>query len=122
MILEESVLRKRQEELSRLEVIYPTDGTIIIPSTVMIVADRWSANRNTGIAEKITDWLLGPDGQSVMVGGWMHSVRSDYPRNPFGSISMAEIQANNIPFNWENVFRHRNEIQDRFEELALSSR
>jgi len=50
MVLEESVLRKRQEEKSALEVIYPTDGTIIIPSTIMIAADKWSANNNTGTA------------------------------------------------------------------------
>ncbi|MCL2374813.1 MAG: ABC transporter substrate-binding protein, partial [Treponema sp.] len=73
MVLEESVLRKRQEEMSRLEIIYPTDGTIIIPSTIMIVAEEWSANRNTRTAEIIADWFLSPEGQAVIVDGWMHS-------------------------------------------------
>ena len=31
MVLEESVLKKREEEGSKLEVIYPTDGTINVP-------------------------------------------------------------------------------------------
>jgi iron(III) transport system substrate-binding protein len=55
MILEESVLKKREEEASKLEVIYPTDGTIIIPSTIMTVAEKWSANKNTKAAEAVTD-------------------------------------------------------------------
>lgn len=122
MVLEESVLRKRQEEMSRLEVIYPSDGTIIIPSTIMIIADRWSASRNTRTAETITDWFLGPDGQSAIVEGWMHSVRRNFRRIPFDSIPINHIMANNMPFNWENSFRDREEILSRFEELVTRRR
>jgi iron(III) transport system substrate-binding protein len=118
MILEESVLKKRQEERSKLEVIYPSDGTILVPSTVMTVADRWSANRNTGSAEILTDWLLGQDGQNAIVDGWMHSVKNNFPRLPYDSIPTTQIRANNMPVNWENVFRQREEIRTRFEELV----
>jgi iron(III) transport system substrate-binding protein len=116
MILEESVLKKRQEENSKLEVIYPTDGTIIIPSTIMIVSNRWSANRNISAAETITDWFLGSQGQNAIVNAWMHSVRTDFPGLPRGSIPTGEILANSMPVNWENCFRQREEIQAGFEE------
>jgi len=119
MVLEEAVLRKRQEEMSRLEVIYPTDGTIIIPSTVMVVADKWSASHNTHVAEIIADWFLSQEGQNAIVEGWMHSVRRNFRRIPFDSIPMNRIQANSMPFNWENSFRDRNEILAKFEEFVL---
>jgi iron(III) transport system substrate-binding protein len=118
MILEESVLKKREEEGSKLEVIYPTDGTIIIPSTIMTVDGKWSANNNTAAAEKITDWFLSPAGQENVVKGWMHSVRTGFPAEPFDGASMAVIKGNNMPVNWENCFRQREEIRTRFEEFV----
>ena len=120
MVLEESVLRKRQEEMSRLEVIYPVDGTIIIPSPVMVVADKWSANNNTHTAEIVADWFLSQEGQNAIVDGWMHSVRRNFRRIPYDSIPMNRIQLNSMPFNWENSFRERSEILAKFEELVLS--
>jgi iron(III) transport system substrate-binding protein len=122
MVLEESVLKKRQEESSRLEVIYPTDGTIIIPSTIMTIADKKSAHNNTRSAEIITDWFLGPKGQNAIVAGWMHSVRKDFDKIPYNSISTGDIQANSMPLNWENCFRQKDEIQRRFESSVTNKR
>jgi iron(III) transport system substrate-binding protein len=122
MVLEESVLKKRQEEASKLEVIYPSDGTIIIPSTIMTIADKWSAHNNTKIAEIITDWFLSPAGQNAIVAGWMHSVRKDFDKIPYDSIPTSRIQSNSMPLNWENCFRQREEIQARFEEFVTNRR
>jgi len=110
------VLKKRQEEKSKLEVIYPTDGTIVIPSTIMIVNDKWNANKNIKSAEMITDWFLGPDGQSAIVDGWMHSVRKNFTKMPYDAIPTAQIRANSMPVNWENVYKQREEIRTKFEE------
>jgi len=115
MILEESILRRRQEG-SKLEVIYPTDGTVMIPSSIMIVNDKWSANKNIALAETITDWFLSRDGQNAIVDGWMHSVRSDFNRLPYDAKPTNEIRAGSISVNWENYFHQRNEIQARFQE------
>ena len=122
MILEESVLKKRQEEKSKLEVIYPTDGSILVPSTVMTINDKWNANKNTKAAEIITDWLLGPDGQNAIVDGWMHSVMNNFPRLPYDTIPTTQIKANVIPVNWENVFRQREELRTKFEENVSARR
>ena len=119
MILEESILRKRQEG-SRLEVIYPTDGIIMIPSNIMIVNNRWSANRNTTAAEAISDWFLSADGQNVIVDGWMHSVRTNFPRIPYDSRPTAEIRMGSLPVNWENYFIQKRETQDRFQEYLAN--
>jgi iron(III) transport system substrate-binding protein len=122
MVLEESVLKKRQEEASKLEVIYPSDGTVIIPSTIMTIADRWSAHNNTRAAEIITDWFLGPAGQNAIVAGWMHSARKDFDIIPYDSIPTSQIQTNSMPLDWENCFRQRDEIQARFEEFVTNRR
>lgn len=120
MVLEESILQRREQGY-RLEVIYPTDGTIMIPSTIMIINDKWSANRNAAAAEKITDWFLGEKGQHAIVDGWMHSVRIDFPRIPHDSKPTVDIRENSIPVHWENHFNEHDEIVSQFEE-QLSNR
>jgi len=122
MVLEEAVLKLREEDGSRLEVIYPTDGTVVIPSTIMIINDRWNANQNTGTAEIVANWFLSPEGQNAIVDGWMHSVRANFPRIPFDAIPTDQIRANSMPVIWENVFRERAEIRGRFEELVTARR
>jgi len=122
MILEESILRKRQMENAKLEIMYPADGAIVIPSTIMIINDRWNANKNTRAAEAISEWFLGPEGQNAIVNGWMHSVRTDFPQIPHGSIPITAIQSNSMPVHWENVFRQRQEIRRNFEERVSSRR
>ena len=122
MVLEESVLKKREEERSSLTVIYPSDGTVVIPSTVAIINDNWNANRNIESAEMLANWFLGPDGQNAIVDGWMHSVRTNFPRTPFDAAPTEQIRANSMPVNWENVFRQRADIRARFEELVTARR
>jgi iron(III) transport system substrate-binding protein len=117
MVLEESVLKKRQEEKSKLEVIYPTDGTIVIPSTIMTINDQWNANKNTQTAQAITDFFLGPEGQAAIVAGWMHSPMNN-PKPPYDAIPTAQIRANSMPVNWVAVYKQREEVRTRFEELV----
>lgn len=116
MILEESVLKKREEEGSKLEVIYPTDGTINIPSPIMMVNEKWSANGNIKACQEITDWFLSEEGQSNIVAAWMHSVLKDYPNPPYDAIPTKEILKNTIPVDWEKCYREREEIRTMFQE------
>jgi iron(III) transport system substrate-binding protein len=122
MALEESVLKKRQEESSKLEVIYPDDGAIVIPSAIMIIADKWSANNNTEAAEIITDWFLSPQGQNAIVTGWPHSVRKDSEAIPYASVPAGRMLTDSMLLNWESFFRQREDIQLKFEELVTYRR
>ena len=115
MILEESVLKKREEEDSELEVIYPTDGAICVPSPIMTIKDEWSAHGNSKICEELTDWFLSPEGQSYIVKGWMHSVLKTPPAIPYDSINTAEIIKSSMPVSWENCLRDRTELRTNFE-------
>ena len=122
MVLEESILRKRQEENSRLEVIYPDDGAVVIPSTIMVVDNQWSANRNIPAAIAIAEWFLSPEGQNAIVDGWMHSVRANFSRIPYDARPTDRILANSIPVDWEQIFRQRNEIRNNFEDRVSIQR
>jgi iron(III) transport system substrate-binding protein len=116
MILEESVLKKREEENSKLEVIYPTDGVITIPSTIMTVNDTWNANKNTAACAIITDWFLSDEGQASIVGGWMHSVLKDYPKAPFDAIPTQDILKNTVKIDWVKCYKNREQIRTLFQE------
>ena len=115
MILEESVLKKREEEDSSLSVIYPEDGVICVPSPIMTVNDKWSAHENSKICEELTDWFLSPEGQSYIVKGWMHSVLKNPPAIPYDSINTSDIIKTSMPVNWENCLKDRTEIRKNFE-------
>jgi len=118
MILEESVLQKRELDGSVIEVIYPTDGTINVPSPIMSINDQWSANKNLNAAEAITEWFLSTEGQKNIVDAWMHSVRSDYPDAPYDAIPTARILDNIIPIHWERTVADRELLRTRFQEAV----
>ncbi len=116
MILEESVLKKRKEEGSKLSVIYPEDGVILIPSTVMTVAEDRSANMNIKACEAITGWLLSEAGQQFVIAGYMHSVFKDSKDIPFDSIDTNELITRDIGVDWVRTYTQRDEIQNAFQQ------
>jgi iron(III) transport system substrate-binding protein len=122
MVLEESILKKRQEDKSKLEVIYPTDGTLVCPSPIMAIADQYSANKNLAAAKVVIEWFLSIEGQKNIVDSWMHSVLAAYPTPPYDAIPTREIMKNTIPINWENTFRQREEMRTRFQEAVTNRR
>lgn len=122
MILEESVLKKREEENSELAVIYPSDGIICVPSPIMTIKDEFSAHKNAKICEELTDWFLSPEGQSYIVKGWMHSVLKNPPAIPYDSIQTSEIFSHAMPVDWERCLRERTELRTNFEERVKSAK
>lgn len=120
MILEESVLKKKQEDSSYpIEVIYPDDGNFLIPSTIMTVAEEHSANKNIGLCEAITDWFLSKEGQSYIVSAWMHSVLKDYPDEPFAGAKTADLIASDIGVDWNRCYKQREEIRTEWQNRVL---
>ena len=119
MVLEESVLKKKAgADGADLEVIYPDDGVIIIPSSIMTIAGEWSANNNTAACEAIESWFLSPEGQEHIVSGWMRTVRSDVEAVPTGGIPAEELNAKVIPVDWERCYRERDAIRAMFLEYV----
>jgi len=119
MIPEQPVLKKKETEASGLRVIFPDDATIVIPSVIMIIGDRWSSNRNTKAAGIVMDWFLSADGQNYIVGNWMHSSRTNYPKLPYDSITTSQILQRSLPISWENFSRQKAELRSKIESLII---
>ena len=116
MILEESVLKVRKEEGSKLACIYPSDGNIMIPSTVMTVAEDRSANMNIEACQAITDWLLSEEGQKYVLEGYMHSVFAGMKEVPFDSIDTDGLIETDMGVDWVRCYKDREEIRTQFQE------
>jgi len=111
MILEETILKKREEEHSPLTVIYPEDGSVPVPSPIVIVDAKYSANNNIKAAEALQEYFLSPAGQKLIIKGWMYGVRSDMEEHPYDSKTLKEMLKNTIPVDYEKCLRQRDDIR-----------
>lgn len=116
MILEESVLQARKDEGSQIACIYPTDGVILIPSTVMTVAEDRSANMNIEACQAITDWLLSEEGQKMVLEGYMHSVLAGMTEIPYDSVDTDGLIEKDMGVDWVRCYTQRDEIRTQFQE------
>lgn len=116
MILEESVLQARKDEGSQIACIYPTDGVILIPSTVMTVAEDRSANMNIEACQAITDWLLSEEGQKLVLEGYMHSVLAGMTEVPYDSVDTDGLIEKDLGVDWVRCYTQRDEIRTQFQE------
>ena len=116
MILEESVLKVLKdaedagEPRTDLKCIYPDDGVILIPSTVMTVAQERSRSRNVKVCEEVERWFLSEEAQKLILKGYMHSVFRNMTEIPWGSVDTEELIRKDMGVNWESVFRGREDI------------
>ncbi len=116
MILEESVLKrlsdeaKNGRECTSLEVIYPEDGVILIPSTVMVVAEDLSRDHNVAAAEAVARWMLTDEAQRVIVQGFMHSVLTDMDEIPYRSVDTGTLIERDMGVDWVKAYKNRDAI------------
>lgn len=118
MILEESVLRIRKEEQSPISVIYPDDGVILVPSTVMTIAENKSANANIEACEALTEWLLSEAGQKCILSGYMHSVLKGMTEFPYDSVNTDSLIEKDMGVDWERCYHDRDEIRTEFQQAV----
>ena len=118
MILEESILKyiadeeANGNEVSNVEVIYPEDGVILIPSTVMIVAEEYSKNVNTEAAEAVAQWLLTEEAQRLIMQGYMHSVLANMAEYPAHSVETDSLIEKDLGVDWQNAYQNREAINN----------
>ena len=116
MILEESVLKIRKEEGSKLECIYPEDGVILIPSTVMTIAEDKSRSMNVEACEALTEWLLGEEAQKLILEAYMHSVFTDMTDVPYDSVDTNGLIEKYMGVDWVRCYTQREEIRTQWNE------
>ena len=118
MILEESILKYIADEkekgnaVTNIEVIYPEDGVVLIPSTVMIVAEEYSKNVNTEAAEAVAQWLLTEEAQQLIMEGYMHSVLAGMAEHPLNSVDTDSLIEADLGVDWENAYLNREAINN----------
>ena len=116
MILEESVLKALKDAedagtpLANLAVIYPDDGVILIPSTVMTVAEARSPHANIEACEAVENWLLSEPAQKLILQGFMHSTFAGMAEYPWNSVDTDELIGKDLGVDWTQVYQNREAI------------
>ena len=126
MILEESILKVLKEAddagapVTNLACIYPEDGVVLIPSTVMTVAEEHSKNVNIEACEAVEQWLLSEEAQKLIVEGYMHSVFQDIEDIPYGSVDTQWLIDHDLGVDWENAYHNREAINTAWTEIVTT--
>ena len=126
MILEESVLKVLKEAedagapITNLACIYPTDGVVLIPSTVMTVAEEHSKNMNIEACEAVERWLLSEEAQKLILQGYMHSVFAGMEEIPYNSVNTNDLIAADLGVDWERAYRNREAINTAWTEIVTT--
>ncbi len=126
MILEESILKALREAeaagtpITNLKCIYPEDGVILIPSTVMTVAEEHSKNVNIEACEAVEQWLLSEEAQKLILEGYMHSVFAGMEDIPEGSVDTEQLIEKDLGVDWENAYLNREAINTAWTEIVTT--
>ena len=126
MILEESILKYLKDEadkgneVTNLACIYPEDGVVLIPSTVMTVAEDHSKNVNIEACEAVEKWLLSEEAQKLILQGYMHSVFAGMEEIPYKSVDTNWLIEKDLGVDWENAYKNRQDINTAWTEKVTT--
>lgn len=105
-----------QKKGSPIEVIYPADGSFVIPST----QGTFASSKNVETANAFGAFVMSKEGQQIVRTGFMHSIRDDVDA-PDGSKKLKEIADISV---WDKKFisevgEQSKEIKKKFSQLIL---
>ncbi|MCX7779537.1 MAG: ABC transporter substrate-binding protein [Negativicutes bacterium] len=116
IILEENIL-KLAAKGEPVKVVYPEDGTIVIPSPIAI----FNTSKNQEAAKAVLDWWLSKEGQEVVVKGWMHSVRDDV-QPPQGAPALKTFIDKAFKPDWLKLSKENEKIKEIFRSKVLDNK
>jgi len=102
---------------SPIEIIYPQDGAIIIPSIQVIM----KKTAHFEIASQFADFVISKEGQEIIKSGYMYSVRKDV-KAPDGALSFVELSKNAQQFSdteMKDIGSKAKAIKKTFSEIIL---
>ena len=108
MILEENIL-KIMDKGEPIKVVYPADGTIVIPSPIAI----FNTSQNQEAAKAVLNWWLSKEGQEAIVKGWMHSVRDDVAP-PKGAPALKTFLGSAMKADWVKLAKDLEKTKETF--------
>ena len=112
MILEENIL-KIMAKGEPIKVVYPEDGTIVIPSPIAI----FSSTTNPEAAKALTNWWLSKEGQEAIVKGWMHAVRDDVAPPKGAPALKTFLTKGDLKPNWDKLAKQMAQIKGEFQKV-----
>ena len=127
MILEESILKALKDAedagtpVTNLACIYPEDGVILIPSTVVTIAEDHSANMNVEACEALERWFLSEEAQKLILKGYMHSTFKGMDEYPANSVDTNWLIEKDLGVDWENAYRNREAINKLWTETVTTN-
>jgi iron(III) transport system substrate-binding protein len=96
---------------SPIGIIYPEDGTFVIPSPVAIM----KATAHPNASKLFVDYLLSAEGQGVFVADKFFSSRTDVA-GPKGAVALTSLKV--VPMDWAAVEKQAQEIKTKFSNLV----
>lgn len=110
------MVRQQKEAGSPIDIVYPTDGAIAIPSPIAIV----STTKQAQAAEKFVDYVLSVEGQKALVEmGSFIPVRPDVA-SPASTPSLTELLKNAMPVDYKYIRRNAGFLAQKFTEIMLA--
>ena len=64
------------------------------------------------------DYFLSPEGQKLIIDGWMYGVRDDMDDTPYDGLKLPDMLRNTITVDCEKAYRERDSIRTMFEEYV----
>lgn len=116
MVLLENALAA-QKRGSPLEIIYPEDGSIPLPSVQIILKD----SPKKEVAAQFADFVISKEGQQLLRNGFMYAVHPEVPA-PEGAKPLAEVAAKPAPWTpdvQKEVATGAKDIKKKFAALIL---
>lgn len=119
IILLENLLKDKAENPETpLVIIYPEDGSILVPSPIAITTKAAAPDA----AKALYDFLLSDDGQRAIAHGWMYSP-VDGIEAPAGARPWSEVRANPlVPWTADyltETLARREEIKSEFNSIVF---
>ena len=113
--MEEDVLRQQQALNVPATIVYPEEGSVLVPGYIGILKDA----KRPEDAKKLVDWWLSEEGQSAMSLAFMHPVKFGI-KEPIGSRSLFELQIHSLPVNWNKLMAEETQVKARFAEIMTN--
>lgn len=106
--LEDAILKKKAEG-SSLEIIYPEDLSLLVPSPIMTMKSEMSANNNIEACKSITEYLLSEEGQKLIVDELFVQPVISGVKNQ-GKYSVEELLKKSKSLDWKKLYENKNNL------------